>query len=110
METFRALVVDKADDGVTLTLDAWSTDRLMDGDVTIQVEYSSINYKDGLAVRADGRVVRAYPLIPGIDLAGIVTESADSRHPVGSLVIVHGYDLGVAHHGGFAERARVPAA
>ena len=109
MQTFRALVVDKASDGVSLALAEWSPDQLMTGDVTIRVEYSSINYKDGLAVRADGRVVRNYPLIPGIDLAGEVIESTDSTVQVGSKVIVHGYDTGVAHHGGLAELARVPA-
>ena len=109
MQTFRALVVDKAGDGVSLALTEWTPDQLMPGDVTIRVEYSSINYKDGLAVRADGRVVRNYPLIAGIDLAGEVIESADSTVQVGSKVIVHGYDTGVAHHGGFSELARVPA-
>src|SRR6185503_9604523 len=77
VSTFRALVVDKAGDGVSLDLKEWSADRLMAGEVTIRVEYSSINYKDGLAVRADGRVVRSYPLIPGIDLAGEVIESSN---------------------------------
>jgi putative YhdH/YhfP family quinone oxidoreductase len=108
VETFRALVVDKAGDGVALALDRWSTDRLMAGEVTIRVEYSSINYKDGLAVRADGRVVRDYPLIPGIDLAGEVVDSTDARFSPGDRVLAHGYDLGVSHHGGFAELARVP--
>jgi putative YhdH/YhfP family quinone oxidoreductase len=109
VETFRALVVDKAADGVSLNLEQWTPDRLMAGEVTIRVEYSSVNYKDGLAVRADGRVVREYPLIPGVDLAGVVNESTDARYPPGAKVIAHGYDLGVAHHGGFAELARVPA-
>ncbi|MGE3268157.1 MAG: oxidoreductase [Chloroflexota bacterium] len=109
METFRALVVDKEADGVALSLKDWSRDQLMSGDVTIRVEYSSVNYKDGLAVRADGRVVRNYPHIPGIDLAGEVIESGDRSISVGSQVIVHGYDLGVSHHGGMAEIARVPA-
>src|SRR6266540_3074063 len=109
MDTFRALVVEKDGDTVALGLKEWTVDQLMPGEVTIRVEYSSINYKDGLAVRADGRVVRNYPLIPGIDLAGVVTDSADARHAPGSRVIVHGYDLGVAHHGGFAELARGPA-
>ena len=108
MDTFRALVVDKTDDGVSVALRDWSTDRLMDGTVTIRVEYSSVNYKDGLAASANGRVARTYPLIPGVDLAGTVVESGDDRHAVGDRVIVHGYDLGVAHHGGFAELARVP--
>lgn len=109
MQTFRALVVDKAGDGVSLELAEWTPDQLMAGNVTIGVEYSSINYKDGLAVGADGRVIRNYPLIPGIDLAGEVIESTDSAVTVGSKVIVHGYDTGVAHHGGYSELARVPA-
>jgi putative YhdH/YhfP family quinone oxidoreductase len=109
VETFRALVVDKAGDGVSLSLDQWTPDRLMAGEVTIRVEYSSVNYKDGLAVRADGRVARVYPLIPGVDLAGIVVESSDARYAPGSQVLAHGYDLGMGHHGGFAELARVPA-
>lgn len=109
MDTFRALVVDKAGDGVALALQDWSTDRLAAGDVTIRVEYSSVNYKDGLAVRADGRVVRSYPLIPGIDLAGVVESSTDGRFSAGDRVLAHGYEIGVAHHGGLAEVARVPA-
>ncbi len=108
MGTFRALVVDKTDDGVSVALRDWTADSLMDGAVTIRVEYSSVNYKDGLAASASGRVARIYPLIPGVDLAGTVVDSADDRHAVGDRVIVHGYDLGVAHHGGFAQLARVP--
>src|SRR3954447_13561305 len=106
---FRALVVDKAGEGVSLSLEQWTSDRLMAGDVTVRVEYSSINYKDGLAVRADGRVARVYPLILGIDLTGVVTESSDPRFAPGSNVLAHGYDLGIGHHGGLAEIARVPA-
>lgn len=109
METFRALVVDKAGAGVTLGLREWSAEQLMDGAVTIRVEYSSVNYKDGLAVRADGRVVRDYPLIPGIDLAGVVESSADDRFRPGDRVLAHGYEIGVAHHGGLSEVAQVPA-
>ena len=108
MDRFRALVVDKAGDGVRLGFQEWSTDRLMAGEVTIRVEYSSVNYKDGLAVRADGRVVRSYPLIPGIDLAGTVESSTDRRFKAGA-VLGHGYEIGGAHHGGLAEVARVPA-
>ena len=109
MDTFRALVVDKAGDGVALALQDWATEQLMAGEVTIRVEYSSVNYKDGLAVRADGRVVRTYPLIPGIDLAGAVESSTDGRFSPGDRVLAHGYEIGVAHHGGLAEVARVPA-
>ena len=109
VDTFRALVVDNASAGVALGVQEWSTDRLMAGEVTIRVAYSSVNYKDGLAVRADGRVVRNYPLIPGIDLAGTVESSADGRFKAGDRVLAHGYEIGVAHHGGLAEVARVPA-
>ncbi|HZO31440.1 MAG TPA: oxidoreductase [Chloroflexota bacterium] len=109
VDTFRALVVDNAGAGVALGVQEWSTDRLMAGEVTIRVAYSSVNYKDGLAVRADGRVVRNYPLIPGIDLAGTVESSADGRFKAGDRVLAHGYEIGVAHHGGLAEVARVPA-
>lgn len=108
MASFRALVVDKTADGVALTMQQWSPDQLMPGDVTIRVAYSSVNYKDGLAARADGRVVRNYPLIPGIDLAGLVEASADERFTPGDAVLAHGYDIGTAHHGGYAEVARVP--
>jgi putative YhdH/YhfP family quinone oxidoreductase len=108
MDTFRALVVEKDGEGVALGLKEWSVEQLMPGDVTVRVAYSSINYKDGLAVRADGRVVRTYPLIPGIDLAGTVESSTDSRFKAGDAVLAHGYDIGVAHHGGLAEIARVP--
>jgi putative YhdH/YhfP family quinone oxidoreductase len=109
VDTFRALVVDKAGDGVALGLREWTADQLMAGDVIVRVEYSSINYKDGLAVRADGRVVRNYPLIPGIDLSGTVERSTDDRFKPGDRVLAHGYEIGVAHHGGLAELARVPA-
>ena len=70
--------------------------------VLIDVERSSVNFKDGLATTAKGRVARISPLIPGIDLAGTVRESGDDEFPVGSRVIAHGYDLGVSRHGGFA--------
>ena len=106
--TFRALVVDKQGDGVSLSEQDWTEADLLPGEVMIRVAYSSVNYKDALAVRADGRVARRYPLVPGIDLAGTVVQSKDPRHPPGEEVIVHGYDLGVSHHGGYAELARVP--
>lgn len=79
------------------------------GEVTIRVAYSSVNYKDGLATIAKGRVARTYPLVPGIDLAGRVTESRDPRFKEGDEVLVTGYDIGVAHDGGYAEYARVKA-
>jgi putative YhdH/YhfP family quinone oxidoreductase len=108
MDTFRALVVDKEGEGTKVAVQDWTADRLMDGDVTIRVEYSSINYKDGLATRIDGGVARVHPLVLGIDMAGEVVDSGDPRHKPGEKVIAHGYDIGVAHHGGLAEMARVP--
>ena len=80
---------------------------LGDGMVRISVEYSCINYKDGLASSEKGRVARRDPLVPGVDLAGTVVESKDPSVPVGTTVIAHGYDIGVAHDGGYAEFATV---
>jgi acrylyl-CoA reductase (NADPH) len=77
--------------------------------VTVRVDWSSVNYKDALAISPKGRVAQISPLVPGVDLAGEVLASDDDGVPAGRQVIVHGHDLGVAHHGGFAELARVPA-
>ena len=83
---------------------SWGADDLAEGDVVVRVDWSSVNYKDALAVSPKGRVAQISPLVPGVDLAGTVV-SGDGE---GDEVIVHGHDLGVAHHGGFAEYARVP--
>lgn len=107
---YRALVVDKQGDDFTVSPKQLSESDLPAGDVTIKVEWSSINYKDGLALSPTGRVLRSYPMVPGVDLAGTVLESTLSRFAKGSHVVVTGYDVGVAHPGGFAELARVPAA
>ncbi|MFZ9482499.1 MAG: acryloyl-CoA reductase [Ilumatobacteraceae bacterium] len=82
---------------------------LGEGDLLVRVHWSCVNYKDGLASSPKGRVARLDPLIPGVDLAGVVEESSDPAFPVGTEVICHGYDLGVAHHGGYSELARVSA-
>jgi acrylyl-CoA reductase (NADPH) len=95
----RAFVAEKTDDGVTRGVRE-DFELEGDGDVVVDVAYSSVNYKDGLATTAKGQVARISPLVPGIDLAG----TAD-----GSPVLAHGYELGVARHGGYAEQARVPA-
>lgn len=108
-ESFRAFIVDRRDDVFVRGLEALTPEALPAGDVDIEVSWSSINYKDGLAASADGKVARAYPLVPGIDMAGTVIRSAHPGIPVGREVIAHGYDLGVSRHGGFAEYARVPA-
>ena len=97
----RAFVAEKGDDGVTRGLrDDVEIGDLGEGDVLVRVEWSSVNYKDALATIDKGQVARISPLIPGIDLAGTDEDS-------GEEVLAHGYDLGVAHHGGFAEFARV---
>lgn len=106
---YRALVVDKQGDDFTVAARELNEADLPAGEVTIKVEWSSINYKDGLALSPNGRVLRSYPMVPGVDLAGTVVQSKDSRFSKGSHVAVTGYDVGVAHPGGFAELARIPA-
>jgi acrylyl-CoA reductase (NADPH) len=107
--TFRAYVATKVDDRVERGIRSFAEADLPPGDVEIQVGWSSVNYKDGLATRADGKVARINPLIPGIDLAGTVISSRDRSIATGSSVLAHGYDLGVARHGGYSEYQRVPA-
>jgi len=84
-------------------------DALGGDGVLVRVEYSSVNYKDALATIPKGGVARISPLVPGIDLAGVVEEPGDSSLKAGDAVLAHGYDLGMSHHGGFAEHARVPS-
>ena len=108
-ETFEAFVATKDDDQVLREIQQWKPSDLGDGDVTIAVEYSSINYKDGLATIPKGMVARVSPLIPGIDLAGTVVSAESGEFSPGGTVLAHGYALGVAHHGGYAQFARVPA-
>ena len=110
MSTVRAFTVGKSESGWTRTVTQLSNDQLGDGDVLIRVEYSGINFKDGLVGSETGRVARIDPIIPGIDLAGVVVESNDPAIAVGSSVLAHGYDIGVAHHGGYAQFARIPSA
>ena len=109
---FRAFVVARtgADgEGVESGVRTLSPDDLPPGAVDIAVDWSAVNYKDGMVTRPGNRVARISPLVPGVDLVGTVASSTDATVVPGDRVIVHGYDLGVAHHGGFAEWARVPA-
>ncbi len=108
-DTFTAFTATAADGEVERAVVTMSVDELPPDGVLIEVARSSVNFKDGLATTAKGKVARISPLIPGIDLAGTVSKSDDRAFPVGSAVIAHGYDLGVSRHGGFAELARVPA-
>jgi acrylyl-CoA reductase (NADPH) len=107
-ETFRAFVATKSEEGFSRGTAELSTTDLPGDGVLIDVEYSSVNYKDALASTADGRVARISPLIPGIDLAGTVAESVHG-FSAGTAVLAHGYDIGVSRHGGFSAQARVPA-
>ena len=108
MNTFQALVLDKMGDQTKLELKQLRMDNLPDGEVTIRVAYSSVNFKDGL-VAIQGKFVESFPLVPGIDLAGTVMDSTDERFKLGDEVIVTSYKLGTGHFGGFSEMARVPA-
>ena len=104
----RAFVAEKTDDGVSRGVrDDFALDSA--GDVLIRVLWSSVNYKDALATLPRGGVARISPLVPGIDLAGVVEEGSGSGFSVGDEVLVHGYELGMSHHGGFGEYARVPS-
>ena len=107
--TFKAYRVYKDGDRAQGKLETVSFEDLSPGDVTIKVEYSSVNYKDALAATGQGKIIRNFPLIAGIDAAGTVVDSRDNRFGQGNKVLVTGYDFGVAHNGGYSEFARVPA-
>jgi len=106
---FPAYLLTKSGDAIRPEVTELSVDDLPPGDVLVAVEWSAINFKDAMMTRAGNRVARHYPLVPGVDLAGSVIESGDPSLRPGQAVLVQGYDLGVAHHGGFAGCARVPA-
>jgi acrylyl-CoA reductase (NADPH) len=108
-DSFPAFLATQRDDVVDRGPATITRDELGDGDVTVRVAWSSINYKDALATIPKGQVARISPLVPGVDLAGEVVASDAPAVAVGTEVLVTGYDLGVAHHGGWARYARVPA-
>lgn len=107
MDAFKAIVVKEEQEQVIYGLENVNLDSLSDGEVLIKVSYSSINYKDMLAVQKNGGVIRNYPMIPGIDLSGTVVHTTDDRYTEGQKVIVTGFAMGMSHTGGFAEYARV---
>lgn len=109
MSSFRALLVEKTDDGFTRQVVDRSVDELPDGDVLIDVRFSSLNYKDGLSATGNPGVTRKFPHTPGIDAAGVVVESAGNEFSAGDEVVVIGYDLGMNTPGGFGQRIRVPS-
>ena len=108
--SFKAFLIEQGDDGgVSSGVKALESSVLDAGEVLIQVHYSSINYKDALAATGKGKIIRRFPCVGGIDLAGEVVESADARFAAGDAVIATSFDIGVSHHGGYAEYARIPS-
>ena len=107
MATFKAIRIDKADKGTTAALAQFDEAELMEGDVTVRVEWSALNYKDGLAVTGKAPVVRRFPMIAGIDLAGTVERSSHPQWRAGDKVICTGWGMGETHLGAYAEKARV---
>lgn len=105
--SFRAFRADTSGDAIDRGVVTMTTDDLADDGVLVEVHYSSVNYKDGLASTPTGRVARFSPMVPGVDLAGVLLEDAGDL-PAGTEVIAHGYDLGVNRHGGFAQFASIP--
>ncbi len=110
MNPFKAFVIDQDENRkVVSRMGTLAAEQLDAGEVTIRVHYSSINYKDALAATGAGKIIRRFPCVGGIDLCGEVVDSADARFAPGDKVIATSFDIGVAHHGGYAEYARVPA-
>ncbi len=107
MTTFKAIVIDKSEAGQSVGLKDFSIDDLMPGDVTVAVEWSTVNYKDGLAITGKAPVVRRFPMIAGIDFCGTVEASSHPDWKAGDKVILNGWGLGETHLGAYAEKARV---
>jgi acrylyl-CoA reductase (NADPH) len=105
--TFKAIVIDKADSGQSVALKDFDEKDLMDGDVTVRVDYSTINYKDGLAISGKAPVVRRFPMIAGVDLSGTVEQSSHPSWKPGDTVICNGWGLGETHLGAYAQKVRV---
>ncbi len=110
MNPFKAFLIDQDENRKVFSrMGTLAAEQLDAGEVTIRVHYSSINYKDALAATGAGKIIRRFPCVGGIDLCGEVVDSADARFKAGDKVIATSFDIGVAHHGGYAEYARVPA-
>jgi acrylyl-CoA reductase (NADPH) len=107
---FQAILIAKTDAGQSAQVTELDEGQLPDGDVTVRVLYSTINYKDGLAITGKGPVVRKFPMVPGIDLAGTVEASGDPEWKAGQTVVLNGWGVGEAHWGGLAQQARVKGA
>src|SRR6202789_1528240 len=107
MSTFKAIVIDKTEAGQSVKLTDFDDKDLMDGDVTVRIDYSTLNYKDGLAVTGKAPVVRRFPMIAGVDFAGTVETSSHSAWKPGDKVILNGWGLGETHLGAYTQKARV---
>ncbi|MGE0062915.1 MAG: MDR family oxidoreductase [Xanthobacteraceae bacterium] len=107
MATFKAMVIDKSESGTQAALKDFDEANLMDGDVTVRIDYSTVNYKDGLALTGKAPVVRRFPMIAGIDFAGTVESSSHPDWKAGDKVVLNGWGLGETHLGAYAEKARV---
>ena len=107
MATFKAIRIDKADKGTTAAVTQFDEAELMDGDVTVRVEWSTLNYKDGLALTGKAPVVRRFPMIAGVDFAGTVEQSSHPKWKTGDKVVCTGWGMGETHLGAYAEKARV---
>lgn len=107
MATFKALRIEKAEKGTTAQIAQFDEAELMDGDVTVRVEWSTLNYKDGLALTGKAPVVRRFPMIAGIDFAGTVEQSSHPAWKAGDKVVCNGWGMGETHLGAYAEKARV---
>ena len=107
MSTFKAIVIEKSDSGQTVSLSDFDEAKLMEGDVTVGIEWSTVNYKDGLAITGKAPVVRRWPMIAGVDLAGTVENSEHPDWKAGDKVILNGWGLGESHLGAYAQKARV---
>lgn len=105
--TFRALQVKQTDAGIACAVTELQDADLMAGDVDVRIEYSTLNYKDGLAITGRAPIIRAFPLIPGIDFAGVVEASSHPSYQPGERVVLNGWGVGEAHHGGLSQKARV---
>jgi acrylyl-CoA reductase (NADPH) len=107
MSSFEALLISKGESGQTVQWTEFAEDDLMEGDVTVRVTHSTINYKDGLAINGTAPVIRRWPMIPGIDFAGTVAKSSHPQFREGDEVLINGWGLGETHYGGYSQMARV---
>lgn len=104
---FKGILIEKDDAGYRATLTDISEEQLPPGNVTVRVSYSTLNYKDGLALTGNGPVVRKFPMVPGVDLVGTVEQSSDAEFQIGDQVVLNGWGVGEGHWGGLAEKARL---